>query len=117
VSATIPESPVTFRAAFCGHYGVTEEEFATGLFWECIPASRRPVAWLILRLNPRYFEDELLALKAIGLAQSPDEVQAEFTYLRELNRQNQRPLKELFGVRISGRRLFRIQNKIFRAKA
>jgi len=107
----------TFRSAYCDRYGVSEESFTRHLFWRCLPASRRPLARLVLLISPNYFKVEWDAVNAMGLRESAAELRVNYARLRARNQKEGRRLKNLLGLRLSGRRLFAIQRALLESSS
>lgn len=105
----------TFRERFCEQFGCDTSRFEEGVFWKCL---NRPHAWLFARFlfpkHPGIFKEDLDFIHELGGVRDP------LVFKNEVNRYHGRNVRErgwirgTFGIRVSGKRVMRLKNELFR---
>jgi hypothetical protein len=106
---------VTFRERFCEQFKCDPSQFEEAVFWRCL---NRPHAWFFARLifpkKPQVFKEDLEFIHELGGIRDP------LTFKNEVNRYHGRNVREkgwtrgTFGIRVSGKRVMKLKNRLFR---
>jgi hypothetical protein len=95
----------TFRDAFCGHFNCQPEQFEQRVLRRALHRRSLPIAGAFLLFKPNYFDMELRTLRYLGNARSSEEFRAELDSYRSEYRRHGGFLRNMFALRLSGRRL------------
>jgi hypothetical protein len=110
--------PVTFRERFCEQFQCDVSNFEEGVFWRCM---NRPHAWIFAKFlfpkDRKIFKEDLEFIRELG------GIRDALTFKSEVNRYHGRNVREkgwirgTFGIRVSGKRVMRLKNRLFRGVA
>jgi hypothetical protein len=105
----------TFRDRFCEQFKCEASGFEEAVFWKCL---NRPHAWIFARfLFPKdkfIFKEDLDFIHELGGIRDP------LIFKNEVNRYHGRNVREkgwirgTFGIRVSGKRVMKLKNSLFR---
>jgi hypothetical protein len=105
----------TFRERFCEQFKCEASGFEEAVFWKCL---NRPHAWIFARfLFPKdklIFKEDLDFIHELGGIRDP------LIFKNEVNRYHGRNVREkgwirgTFGIRVSGKRVMKLKNRLFR---
>jgi len=105
--------PATFRERFCEYYKCGPEEFEQNVFWRTLHRHAYFLARWWHRRDPLIFKEDYDFIHEIGGVRDP------LIFKSELNRYHGRNVRErgwirgTLHVRVSGKRVIRLKNKIF----
>jgi hypothetical protein len=107
--------PMTFRERFCEQFKCELSLFEEAVFWRCL---NRPHAWFFAKfIFPKrrfIFKEDLDFIHELGGVHDP------LIFKNEVNRYHGRNVRErgwirgTFGIRVSGKRVMKLKNRIFR---
>ena len=103
----------TFRERFCDIYKCAPGEFEEKVFWRTLHYHAYIPARWFYRRDPAIFKEDIDFIHEIGGVRDP------LIFKSELNRYHGRNVREkgwlrgTFHVRVSGKRMIRLKNKIF----
>jgi hypothetical protein len=93
--------------------GVPSERFALRAFRQCLYPHARPVACVLMKIKPEFFEADLALIKAIGritqLRELDDEIEAYWTHPQQGGW-----LRRILKVRVSTQRVERFAKGLLR---
>ena len=95
----------SFREFYLEKYPGEAEQFERDLFRRGLHRRARAIQGLVRLLNPSFFTLEYRTLQYLGNARSAEEFRSELDSYRSEYRRHGGLLRNLFGVRLSGRRL------------
>src|SRR5687767_5707635 len=105
----------TFRERFCEQFKCEDSNFEERVFWRCL---NRPHAWIFAKFlfpkNRAIFKEDLDFIHELGGIRDP------LTFKNEVNRYHGRNVREkgwirgAFGIRVSGKRVMKLKNRLFR---
>jgi len=81
--------------------------FRKALFRHAIPLA----AWVRAR-DPQFFRDDIDLIREVGVMRSPELFRQEINYFFGRNQRNRSWFRKLFRVRLSGKRLIRIEREV-----
>jgi hypothetical protein len=96
---------LTLREAYLSRNPGAETRFRERLLLDCMPAWKRPLAAIFLRISPSVLAPDLDAVRAAGESRSVAEVSVITRELHANPRSNGTMVRHFLGVRASGRRL------------
>lgn len=102
----------TFREAFCSRFKIDRNESERRLLYRALHRRSLMLAPLLARLDKRYFDLELRALRYLGDATSSEEFRSEIDAYRSEERQRSGILRRILALRLSGRRLLNLASKL-----
>ena len=107
--------PMTFRERCCEELKCDPSKYEEAIFWRCM---NRPHAWLFAKFifprDPKIFKEDLDFIHELG------GICDALTFKSEVNRYHGRNVRErgwirgTFGIRVSGKRVMKLKNKLFR---
>jgi hypothetical protein len=107
--------PQTFRERVCEQFGCDSSRFEEAVFWRCL---HRPHGWifasLLFKKNREIFKEDLDFIHELGGVTDP------LIFKNEVNRYHGRNVRErgwirgTFAIRVSGKRVMRLKNRLFR---
>jgi hypothetical protein len=106
----------SFRSLFCEAYGCAPDEFEQRLFQRCLYRPIVPVAWIILRVSPAFFREDLVFLREVGAATSRSEVVGELNRFYGRNIRDRNWLRKQLAIRVSAKRVLRVYRSLLRAQ-
>ncbi len=95
----------SFREAYVERFQCSPEDFERDLLRRGLHRRALPLRWLIQAVMPGYFELEFHTLRYLGNARSSEQFRAELDSYRSEYRGHGGVLRNVFGVRLSGKRL------------
>ncbi len=105
-------APKTFRAAFCECFRCPAEAFLDTFFRKALHPPLRPLAWLVRRVAPRFFREDLQHLERIGETCAWQEYSTLANQIRGDVTLNHGLLRKGLHLRVSGFRLIRLYQQI-----
>jgi hypothetical protein len=105
-------APYNFKTAFCARFEYQQEHFEKRVFWDSMHPEIKILAFLISCLRPSFFRSDLDCIRSIATAETKDEVRAIVRSLRFDPNFNRGFFRGFLRVRVSGRRLTRLANKV-----
>lgn len=105
---------ISFREAYARDTGLPAPEFERALFLRCVPPIQRPVARVLLWLNPGVFDRDLATMREVAVATSSEDVRLAARDLRGGGFYQRNLLRDAIGVRASGRRLVAIARRVLK---
>jgi hypothetical protein len=108
------EWPKPFREVFCEHYQCSQDAYVMRVFWHCLYRHAMPLASMLHSRNPDFFREDFDAIREIGTAQSHDVFRNEINRFYGRNLREKKWLRRSFLIRVSGKRLMKVKNKLFR---
>jgi hypothetical protein len=106
-----------FKTAFCQHLGCSPEAFREQLFRRSLYPRCRPLAFLLRRLAPDFFQEDWEFLERLGQMLSWSAFAAEANGIRSDPHLNRGFLRRRLHLRVSGARLLRLRDEIRAARA
>jgi hypothetical protein len=98
----------SFREAYLDWTQCSPESFGDVILRHGLHRRALPLAWAVRALLPNFFELELRTISYLGNSRSSEEFRAELDSYRSEYRRHGGFLRNVFGVRLSGRRLMGI---------
>lgn len=105
----------TFRELVCEQLRCEPARFEEAVFWRCM---NRPHAWFFAKMifpkHPETFKEDLDFIHELG------GIRDALTFKSEVNRYHGRNVREkgwirgTFGIRVSGKRVMRLKNRLLR---
>jgi hypothetical protein len=108
-------SPYNFKTAFCARFEYQQEHFEQRVFWDAVHPEIKIVAFLISFFRPSFFRSDLDCIRSIATAETKQEVHVIVSSLRFDPNFNRGFFRGFLRVRVSGRRLTRLANKVLMA--
>lgn len=108
----VPSSSKEFRNAFCERFNCRRPEFEGKVFWRCLYPHAVPIAKLIMLVDSDYFQEDFEAIRHLGNASTVADVLAEVNSLHDNYRAHSKFFREVLRIRISGKRLLRLAQKL-----
>jgi hypothetical protein len=105
-------SRCNFKTAFCSRFAYAQENFEKHVFWNVMHPEIKPVAFLINCLRPSFFRSDLDCIRSIATAETKQEVRTIVNSFQYDPRFKRGFFRGFLRVRISGRRLTLLANKI-----
>jgi hypothetical protein len=99
---------ISFKQAFCDHYGCKPEEFESLVFGKCMHRRARPFVWLIRMFRPDSFGADFHVIRQVGETTNLMEAMVEIDSYAQGRKGR---VGDFFRVRISGKRLLRVAQK------
>ena len=110
--------PQTFRERFCEQYRCDLSTFEETVFWKVL---HRPHGWIFAKFlfpkNRAIFKEDIEFIHELGGVRDP------LIFKNEVNRYHGRNVREkgwirgTFGIRVSGKRVMKLKNRLFRNAA
>src|ERR1041385_4572944 len=104
----------TFRERFCEQFGCDVARFEEGVFWRTLNRHAWIFAKFIFPKHPGIFKEDLDFIHELGGIRDP------LVFKNEVNRYHGRNVREkgwirgTFGIRVSGKRVMKLKNRLFR---
>ena len=105
----------SFREAYLNRFPCDPGGFENDLLHRALHRRALPLGWLIRRFVPGFFEMEIRTLRYLGNARSSEEFRAELDSYRSEYRRHGGVIRNLFAVRLSGKRLTDILIRVSRS--
>ncbi len=109
-------APRKFKVDFCECFGCPIEAFPEALLRKSIHPPLRPLAWLVRRLFPTYFRNDLEYTERIGEANSWEAFWTLANGIRQDLALNHGLLRKGLHLRISGYCLIKVYEEITRRR-
>lgn len=112
MNSGIGQSAVSFRDAYCRHYGCASQRYEKSALRRCFPPLVRPLGAILLAVRPMMFHRELTMLGRLGGLPNEVALRGELDgYVYE--NQRDKPFRvETLGLRLSRRRFLRIYRTV-----
>ena len=105
--------PTSFAEAFCARYGYRADAYENGVFWRCLACRLSLLARIIEFTRPDYFNDDRCAIRRLATTRSAEEFVRELDDIDYVARRQGGFLRLRAGLRLSVRRLDRLQTRLF----
>lgn len=105
---------MSFADAFCRRFGLRIEQYEEAVLWHCLVCRSSLLGRLAELVTPDFFRDERQAIQRLGEARGKIEFSDELDDLDYVTRRHGGFLRLNAGLRLSGRRLMRLQLRLFR---
>ncbi|HVY70089.1 MAG TPA: hypothetical protein VHH73_09180 [Verrucomicrobiae bacterium] len=102
----------TLQQRYCEQTGCPPGQFEEKIFNECLPPSAMPLARLVRRFRPHFFQSDFLAIRYCGEATSFQAIRSEIDSFAQENRDRGGFLRRNLKLRISGRRLMDVARQL-----
>lgn len=106
-----------FRDLYCRTLEVAPERYERKVFWRILHRHALPFAYLILRRNPQFFEEDFYLIREVGNVRDPQLFTQELNYFHGRNHREKGWLRGTWGIRVSAKRLIRLKTEIFQELA
>ncbi len=103
----------TFKEAACAYFRCSDEQYEVRIFWHCLYRHAIPFAWLIRRICPRFFHQDLVLIHDLERATSARAVREEVIGFLSLNRMARKTIRNRFRLRISGKKVIKLASFLF----
>lgn len=103
-----------FQARFCDFLQCSSEDYEGQLFKRSLHQHARPIAGLLRRLNPDFFQEDVALIRDLANAHSHGEVLTELNRFYGRNVRDRNWLRKTLSLRISGKRILRLSRTLFR---
>jgi hypothetical protein len=100
---------------FCQHVSCAPEDFEQQLFAYALHWHVRPLARLLAKLDPGFFEEDFGFICDVATATSHSEVLTELNRFFGRNVRDPNWARRTFLLRMSGKRVLRLSRKLFSA--
>lgn len=107
-----PDRPGSFRRVFCAWFGCPLEDYERRAFRYGLLRHAVPLAWLIYRLRPEFFVEDMDFIREIGRTTDPKMFINELNYFYGRNVREKSWLRKYFGIRVSSDRLLKLRRKM-----
>ena len=81
------------------------------VFWRCLFRHALPLAFLIRRLNPGFFTEDMDLIREVGATTTQQLFKNEINYFFGRNLRDKSWLRKTFRIRVSGNRLIRLRRR------
>jgi len=105
--------PTSFAEAFCERFGCRSKAYETKVLWRCLACRLSLIGRLINFTMPRFFDEDREAIRRLGVARNVEDFMRELDDLDYVARRQGEFLRLRAGVRLSVRRLDRLQARRF----
>jgi len=109
----VPDRPGSFRAAFCAWFACPLEEYERRAFRYGLFRHAVPLAWLIYRMRPRFFAEDMDFIREIGGTTDAKMFINELNYFYGRNVREKSWLRKYGHIRVSSDRLLKFRRKMF----
>jgi hypothetical protein len=104
--------PQNLKNAFCARFEYPQDKFEKRIFWSALHPEMKPLAFLIDRLRPDFFKNDLDFIRSLGTAETKQEVRIIVNSLHYDPTFERGFLRGFLRLRISRRRLTRIASEV-----
>ncbi len=104
--------PENFRDVFCRVFDCAPASFERRVFWRCLYPHAAPLAWFILLVRPQFFRNDFKTIRQLGILRTREEIRIELDSLCYANKQGGGTLRNVFRIRVSGKRLMRLHAEL-----
>jgi hypothetical protein len=114
----VPDSRAgtSFSERFCAITGTRAEMFDRKLFKKSLYAHARIVAPFLLKFRPEMFREDFEAIRELAMVDCPEIFAMEVNRFHGRNKRDRSILRQLFLIRVSGKRLLKWKAKCFPAE-
>lgn len=106
--------PETFRLAFCRKFSFRAEEYPVRVFRRTLYRHALPVAVILHRFKPEFFQEDFDLIREVGELNDPDLFRSEVNCFFGRNVRDRNWLRRTLRIRVSGDRLLALKNSVFR---
>ena len=110
-SARKPERE--FRVLFCERFDCPPAEFENRAFRELLYWHAKPLAPLIHKLNPEFFEEDFKFIQYLGDASCRREAKANAADFKDANHARRNFLRTGLRIRVSGMKATKLAHRLF----
>jgi len=103
-----------FKAIYCERYACDPDRFSATVFRRCLYRHALPVALLRGGLRAQLFAEDRRAIEQFGIAHTLEQVRSTLEDLAYVNRTHRHWLRTGLNIRISGRRLYALAERLAR---
>ena len=103
----------TFRERFCEYYKCAAADFEERVFWKTMHRHAYLAARWYFRKDRSIFKEDLDFIHELGGVRDPLIFKTELNRFHGRNVREKGWLRGTFGVRVSGKRIIRLKNRIF----
>jgi hypothetical protein len=107
--------PCTFKEAYCAYFRCSPECYERNLFRRGLYRRGWALALLIHCFAPGYFGEDMELIREVGEVRDPSLFNYELNVFKGRIQREDKWLKRAWGVRVSGRRIARIRDRILTA--
>jgi hypothetical protein len=100
-----------FQLLFCERFGCVLGEYQARAFRQCLYWHAKPLAPVLLKLNPNFFAEDFKFIRYLGEASGVREARANAADFRDGARRSF--LRNTLRIRVSGRKAARLAQKLF----
>ena len=109
---TTPQWAQSFKESFCRAHSCPEWEYERRAFRLCLYPHTAPFASLLLRLNPEFFREDFEVLREISEVRDIGTLKQELSRFYGRNLRDKNWLRSTFYLRISGKRIIALNERI-----
>jgi hypothetical protein len=102
----------SLKAIYCERHHCAPEQFLSRVFRRCLYPHAIPAAYLLGWVQARLFDEDRRAIEQFGMSITFQQVRAVVEDLRYVNRTNQHWLRTGLRIRLSGRRLYELGERL-----
>ena len=104
--------PKSFKAVFCEHFRCPPERYEEAVFWRCLFRHALLPAFLIRKINPEHFSEDMDMIRELGALTSQALFKNEINYFHGRNLRDKSWFRGTLCIRLSGSRLIRLRRRL-----
>jgi hypothetical protein len=108
--------PRNFKALVCQQLRCSPQDYEERLFSYCLHLHTRPIARLLSRIDPDFFEEDIGLICDLATAGSHAEVRMELDRFYGRNLRDRNWLRKTFSLRLSGKRVLSLSRRLFHGR-
>lgn len=93
--------------------GCPAEGYRREVFWRCVYRHALPLAAIIHRVAPETFQEDFDLIREVGAMTDPETITREINYFYGRNVRDKSWIRRTLLIRVSGKRLLRLKNRVF----
>jgi hypothetical protein len=102
----------TFKEAFCEAFSCSSEQYEERVFWQSIYLHAKVPALLLWGRRATFFKEDLDLLREVANVDCHEVFRMEINRFFGRNRREGSWVRRGFGIRISGKKLMRLKNRL-----
>ena len=102
-----------FQALFSREFRCPPSGYEERAFWELLHWHAKPVAGLVRKIRPRFFDEDFNFIRYLGEATNLREVKATAAEFQGTNIADRNFLRSRLKIRVSGRKASRLAHELF----
>jgi hypothetical protein len=102
-----------FKRLFCERFACSEQEYERKVFWKCVYRHALPLALVLRMADSTIFREDFDLMREVGHATCRKDVIGELNRFYGRNVRDRSWLRKLLLIRVSGKRLLKLQRRIF----